>query len=95
MQLPASHNWIQKHFADVTATSTASNALHLLARDGHAVFQHRSCSRDGECEGLHGEGGTSKWHELSGVVEEQPIHGATDSAVSNCAEENLGNTVND
>ena len=79
----------------MTATSAACNALHLLARDGHAVFQRCSRGRDGECEGLHWESGTSKWHELSGIVEEQPVNGAAHSAVNCCAEENLGKMVSE
>ncbi len=59
------------------------------------MLQRCRRGRDGECEGLHGEGGTGERHELSGVVEEQPVDGATHSAVSSCAEENLGSMVSE
>ena len=72
------------------AASTAScHALLLLARDGHAVFEHCRCGGDSECERLHWEARARIGHEFSGVIEQQPVDGAAHSAVSRSAEEDL------
>jgi hypothetical protein len=43
-----SHSRIQKHFADVAATTAASNALLLLTSNRNTIFQ--DCCRGGDCE---------------------------------------------
>ena len=91
MSLPQSQRRIKEHFADVTTAATARDAWLLLARDGNSIFERRCCCGHRECNGLHGEEGATEGHEFSGVVQQQPVHGATDSAVSGGAEEYLSN----
>ena len=86
---PLLHSGIQEHFADMAASTASCHALLLLARDGHAVFEHCRCGGDSECERLHWEVRAGRGHEFSGVIEQQPVHGAAHSAVSRSAEEDL------
>lgn len=61
-------SWIQKHFSEEAAATTARNVMLLLARDGDAVFQRCCCGGHRGCEGLHGEGQAITRHEVCHVM---------------------------
>ncbi len=73
----------------MTTATTASDAWLLFASDGDTIFERRCYCGYRKCDGLHGEVGATEGHEFGGIVQQQPVHRATNSAICGGAEEDL------